>query len=171
MVLVDSTAPAPASAPPAATSGGESRDDLVDRVSALASIPARLGLARVYGHLSSDDLPPRSNDEALAGSVTAGNVRSTILEYIQASASVRQAASLRDVADKPLVVLTAGTGNDATWSAAQNHLATLSSNSVHRVVEGATHQSLVADREHAAITTQAIVQVVSAVRSAEPLTR
>lgn len=171
MVLVDSTAPAPTPPSSAAPSGGQSRDDLVDRVCALASIPARLGLARVYGQLSSDDLPPQSNGEALAGSVTAPNIRSTIIEYVQGSASVRQAAALRDFADKPLVVLTAGTGNDATWAAAQDRLAALSSNSVHRVVASATHQSLVADREHAAVTTVAIVQVVSAVRSAEPLTR
>jgi pimeloyl-ACP methyl ester carboxylesterase len=171
MVLVDSTAPAPTPSSSPAPSGGQSRDDLVDRVCALASIPARLGLARVYGELSSDDLPPRSNDEALAGSVTAPNIRSTINEYVQASASVRQAAALRDFADKPLIVLTAGTGNDATWAATHNRLAALSSNSVHWVVHGATHQSLVADREHAAVTAEAIVQLVSSVRRAGPLTR
>jgi pimeloyl-ACP methyl ester carboxylesterase len=171
MVLVDSTAPAPTPSSSAAPSGGQSRGDLVDRVCALASIPARLGLARLYGQLSSDDLPPRSTDEALASSVTAPNIRSTINEYVQGSASVRQAAALRDFADKPLVVLTAGTGNDATWAATQDRLAALSSNSVHRVVAGATHQSLVADREHAAVTAEAIVQVVSSVRSAAPLTR
>ena len=103
--------------------------------------------------------------------MTAPNIRSTIDEYVQASASVRQAAALRDFADKPLIVLTAGSGNDATWAAAQNHLATLSRNSAHRVVAGATHQSLVADREHAAVTTQAILQVVSAVRRAAPVIR
>jgi pimeloyl-ACP methyl ester carboxylesterase len=136
MVLVDSTAPA--SAAPSTTSNDQRQNELVHRVCALASIPARLGLTRVYGQLSPADLPPRSNDEELAGSVTAPNLRSTINEYAQASASVRQAAALRDIADKPLVVLTAGTGNDATWSAAQNHLATLSRNNVHRIVEGAT---------------------------------
>jgi pimeloyl-ACP methyl ester carboxylesterase len=173
MVLVDSTAPAsaPATVPPSAMSGDQTRDDLVDRVCALASIPARLGLARVYGQLSPDDLPPRSNAEALAGSVTAPNIRSTINEYVQGSASVRQAAALLDFADKPLVVLTAGTGNDASWAATQNRLAALSSNSVHRVVADATHQSLVADRGHAAVTAQAIAQVVSSVRSAGPSTR
>mgnify|MGYP001791534052 CR=1 FL=1 len=37
-----------------------------------------------------------------------------------------QAASLPDFAAKPLVVLTAGTGSDATHLASQNDLATLS---------------------------------------------
>jgi hypothetical protein len=71
-------------------------------------------------------------------------VRSTIDEYIQGSASADEAASLRDFADKPLVVLTADIGHDAAWSADQNHLAKLSTNSVHRVIAGATHND--ADR-------------------------
>ncbi len=67
---------------------------------------------------------------------------------------MRQAAALTDFADKPLVVLTAGNGHDAAWTAAQNHLATLSTNSVHRVVAGATHATLVAEQRDAAATTQ-----------------
>jgi pimeloyl-ACP methyl ester carboxylesterase len=167
MVLVDSTAPAPAA--PTATSGDESSYDGIGRVSALASISARLGLTRVVGQLFDDGLPPRSSDEVQAGTATAGNLRSAVDEYLHASVSIQQAASLRDFADKPLVVLTAGVGHDSGWSAAQNHLATLSTNSVHRVVDGATHETLVADREHAATTTQALLQVVSAVRSAGPV--
>jgi pimeloyl-ACP methyl ester carboxylesterase len=170
MVLVDSTAPASA-APPQPTSSDESSYDGMGRVSALASISARLGLARVVSQLSGDGLPPRSSDEVQAGTATAGNLRSTIDEYLQGSASIQQAASLRDFTDKPLVVLTAGDGHDATWSAAQNHLATLSTNSVHRVVDGATHETIVADQEHAATITQAILQVDSAVRSAGPVAR
>jgi hypothetical protein len=45
----------------------------------------------------------------------------------------------------------------------------LSTNSVHRVIDGATHESLVSDKEDAASTTQAILDVVSAVRNAAPL--
>ena len=56
-------------------------------------------------------------------------------------------------------------------SAAQIHLATLSTNSVHRVVDDATHEGLVADEEHAAVTTQAILDVVASVRNARPLGR
>jgi pimeloyl-ACP methyl ester carboxylesterase len=164
MVLVDSTAPA------AEPSTAQSSSDGIDRLAALASIPARLGLVRVVGHLFDDGLPPRSGDEVQAGTVTAGNLRSTIDEYVHASASAQQAAALRDFAAKPLVVLTAGVGHDAAWSAAQNHLATLSTNSAHHVVEGATHETLVADREHAATTTRAILQVVAAVRSGGPVT-
>ena len=92
-------------------------------------------------------------------------------EYIQASASEHEAAALLDFGDKPLVVLTAGNGNDATWRAAQNKTVTLSTNSVHRVVEGAVHADLVLDRADAAVTAQAINDVVSSVRNNQPLVK
>ena len=157
MVLVDSTAPAAAP-----TSVDGSSYDGIDRLSALASVAARLGVVRVLGLLFDDGLPPRAGDEVQSGTSTADNLRSAIDEYVHASAAAQQAASLRDFGDKPLVVLTAGVGHDAAWSAAQNRLAGLSTNSTHRVVDGATHQALVADEEHATATTQAILQVVAA---------
>ena len=48
-----------------------------------------------------------------------GTHGSTIDEYVQATASTEQAAALGDFADKPLIVLTAGSGHDAAQSAAQ----------------------------------------------------
>jgi hypothetical protein len=82
-----------------------------------------------------------------------------------------QAASRGDFADKPLVVLEAGSGSDAAWSAAQEDLVTLSTNSVHRVIDGATHNQMIMDEDDAAATSQAILDVVSSVRSARPLVR
>ncbi|HZH20497.1 MAG TPA: alpha/beta fold hydrolase, partial [Geodermatophilus sp.] len=71
MVLVDSTAPAPApasAAKPRATPLGDGGSyDLTGRVSALVSTSARLGLGRLFG------VP------------TASHLRSTIDEYVQAS--------------------------------------------------------------------------------------
>jgi pimeloyl-ACP methyl ester carboxylesterase len=168
MVLVDSTAPASA-AKPRATSPAEGSYDVMGRVSALASTSARIGLARLYGQVDFGSLPPRSRDEVRASTATARTVRSTIDEYVQANTAMEQAASLTDFADKPLIVLTAGKGNDAAWSAVQNHLADLSTGSVHRVVDGATHEDLVADEDAATATSQAILDVVSSVRGAGPL--
>jgi pimeloyl-ACP methyl ester carboxylesterase len=152
MVLVDSTAPASLAKPRATPPADGGSYDLMGRVSALVSTSARLGLGR------------------LVGVPTASHLRSTIDEYAQTSSSTEEAASLRDFADKPLVVLTAGSGSSADWSAKQNHLATLSTNSVHRVIDGATHASLIADEDDAAATTQAILDDVAAVRSGAPLT-
>jgi hypothetical protein len=36
---------------------------------------------------------------------------------------------------------------------------------VHRIIDGATHEDLIANQEDAATTTQAILEVVSSVRS------
>jgi pimeloyl-ACP methyl ester carboxylesterase len=169
MVLVDSTAPA--ATPVVAAPGQQGAGDVLGRVSALASASARLGLIRLYNQLAGASLPPRFEDQVRARTATAGNLRSTIDEYVHAAASVQQAAALHDFAGKPLVVLTAAVGHDAAWSAAQNHLATLSTNSVHRLVDGATHEALVGEEGSAAVTTRAILDVVASVRRAEPLAR
>jgi pimeloyl-ACP methyl ester carboxylesterase len=169
MVLVDSTAPASAAKPRATSPGGGGSYDVMGRVSALVSASARLGLGRLYARSEAGSLPLRSRDEVRASIATASNVRSTIEEYVQANTSMEQAASLGDFADKPLVVLTAGSGSDAAWLAVQNDLATLSTNSVHRVIDGATHEALVADEQDAAATTHAILDVVSSIRTHQPL--
>ncbi len=171
MVLVDSTAPASATKPAAASPSTGNSSDLIGRVSALISATARLGLGRLYAQFDYDTLPPQSRDEVRASTATARNVRSTIDEYVVANASVEQAASLKDFGAKPLVVLTAGRGHDAAWPTNQNHLATLSTNSVHRVIDGATHEALIADEQGAAATTHAILDVVSSIRSGGPLAR
>jgi len=168
MVLIDSTAPASASR--AASPGTPGSSDVLGRVSGLVSTSARFGLGRLYGLLAAGSLPPQSQAEVDASTATAGNLRSTIDEYVQATTSMEQAASLDDLADKPLAVLTAGSGSDAAHAASQNELATLSTNSVHRVIDGATHEALVADEDAAASTAQAILDVVSSVRTGGPLT-
>ena len=165
MVLVDSTAPAPAANPGTPSPGHGGSNDDMSRVAALVSVSARLGLGRLYGQSAFGSLPPRSRDEVRASVATPSTFRSTIEEYVQANASSEQAAALGDFADKPLIVLTAGSGHDAAWSTAQNRMATLSTNSVHRVIDSVTHEALIANEDGAATTTQAILDVVSSVRS------
>ena len=53
----------------------------------------------------------------------------------------------------------------------QDELAALSSDSIHRVVDGATHESLLYESRDAQVTSAAIEQVVEAVRTDRPLTR
>jgi hypothetical protein len=84
------------------------------------------------------------------------------------SRSTHQAASLVDFGSKPLIVVTAGR-HDASWLAAQDKLATLSTNSRHQIVADATHASLVLDQTDAAAASQAIRDVVAAVRTSRPL--
>lgn len=51
----------------------------------------------------------------------------------------------------------------------QNKMSTLSTNSLHRIVPGATHGSLVDNADHAAAVTRAIEDVVVSVRTGTPL--
>ena len=68
-------------------------------------------------------------------------------------------------------MVTAG-ASEPSWLKRQDKLATLtSSNSIHRVVEGATHESLLYDKGDAQVTSAAIEQVVEAARTGRPLTR
>lgn len=164
MVLLDSTAPAPGPVPP--TKAGSY--DLVGRISALLPAVAHLGAAHLIGD-SYDSLPPRSRDEARATVSTAHSVKSFINEFFEGSTATHQAASLVDFGSKPLIVVTAGRGHDASWLAAQDKLATLSTNSRHQIVADATHVSLVLDQTDAAAASQAIRDVIAAVRTSGPL--
>jgi hypothetical protein len=168
MVLIDSTMP---KKPTAASTDGAVTYNILGRVSALASTATRFGLGRLYGQFDWDSLPPASRDEARASVAKAGQVGSTIDEYVEANTSMEQAAALVSFADKPLVVLTAGSGSAADWLSKQETLAALSTNSAHRVIAGATHSALLTDETYAAVTTQAILDVVTSVRSAVPLVR
>jgi pimeloyl-ACP methyl ester carboxylesterase len=169
MVLVDSTAPASTPTPAPTTPGDSGTYDLAAHVSALLSSTARLGVGRLLGQSDYGSLPPQSRDEARASVATVSHVQSTIDEYLMANASAKQAAALTDLAGQPLVVLTAGRGTRAGWMADQDHLATLSTNSAHRVIEGATHAALLHDEQYAAQTTEAILDVISSVRNGAPL--
>jgi pimeloyl-ACP methyl ester carboxylesterase len=169
MVIVDTAAPR--EAPPAASSDEPSSYDLMGRVSALISTSARLGLTRLYAPTEFGSLPPQSRDEVRASLTTGSNFRSTIDEYVQANTSMAQAGAFTDFGAKPLVVLTAGIGSDADLIAAHERLAAMSTNSVQRVIDGASHSELIGDEKDSAATSQAILDVVSAIRNATPLTK
>jgi hypothetical protein len=68
-------------------------------------------------------------------------------------------------------VVTAPKEAEPGWLKHQDKLATLSTNSIHRVVKGATHTSLVYDRSDSQATSAAIVEVVTAARKGQPLAR
>jgi pimeloyl-ACP methyl ester carboxylesterase len=168
MVLLDSTAPKPGPAQPTNNQSDSFADSFADRVSALLPAVAHLGAGRLVAQLSYGTLPPRSRDEARANSSTARHLASYIEEFLEGSASVQQAASLTDLGGKPLIVLTADRNADDEWQSQQDHLAALSTNSLHRHVN-ATHASLVDDEADSAAASQAIHDVVVSVRTSHPL--
>jgi pimeloyl-ACP methyl ester carboxylesterase len=169
MVLLDSTLPKPTAHPAEPKAAGSY--DVLSHLSAIIATTGEVGLTRLYAHVEGGTLPPRSRDEIRASIAKADTVKSTVDEYVQSNTAMEQAAQLTDFADKPLVVLTAGEGNAPDWFPKQGRLAALSTNSAHRTVVGAVHEDLVAKQADAAQSTQAILDVLSAVRSKTPLAR
>ena len=110
---------------------------------------ANLGLAHLLPN-PYDSLPPLARGQARASVSTARSVLSYLDEFQAAAASARQAATLVDFDSKPLIVVTASRGQTEAWPAAQDKLATLSSNHRHDVIADATHASLYLDKTHAA---------------------
>ena len=81
-----------------------------------------------------------------------------------------QAQALTTLGDRPLAVLTASETSAATegWVGAQDALAALSTNSLHRTVDS-SHTGLLEDVRPAAASVRAITEVVSSVRTGTPL--
>jgi hypothetical protein len=81
-----------------------------------------------------------------------------------------QAQALTTLGDRPLAVLTASATITRTdgWDGAQDQLARLSTNSIHRTVDS-THEGLLQDTGPAAESVRAITEVVESVRTGSPL--
>jgi pimeloyl-ACP methyl ester carboxylesterase len=167
VVLIDPGHPDQTSRLPPESRAAEQRDDeLMER----APLLARLGVFRLMGtgHALSDGLPPlqRAEYEAIYASARHWDTLRALLEARGATyAQAAQAGHLRDL---PLIVLSRSVPADATTRSFQEmhaELAALSSRGVHRIVEGATHASLLHDPEHAGQTAAAIREVVEAARA------
>jgi hypothetical protein len=119
---------------------------------------------------ASTELPPQQRAQIDALTPSTRQVTTTALEFL-APTQTRRLGSPGSLGNKPLAVVTAGT-SEPSWLKRQDDLATLtSSNSIHRVVKGATHSSVVYDRGDSQATSAAIVEVVAAVRNDRPLAR
>jgi len=168
VALVDSSQPDQFSQRPEARDSNEPQNQIFD----VASLAARLGIVRLVSKLA--PAPPellqhqRAQIDALSPSTR--QVSTTALEFRATPQSATQARSLRSLGNKPLAVVSAGT-QDPGWVKLQDDLVTLSPNSTHRVVEGATHTSVMYERSDAQATSAAIVGVVAAVRNDRPLAR
>jgi len=74
-----------------------------------------------------------------------------------------QVNAARPLGDLPLAVLsvTEQPLYGEVLTALQAEMPALSSNSVHRVVVGATHENLISDRAHAAVVAETILQIAA----------
>jgi pimeloyl-ACP methyl ester carboxylesterase len=140
---------------------------LFRRVYALFPSLARAGIARLTLGTGSGGLPPEAREDARAFASSPRELRSNRTEFLMLPRVFDQAKALQSLDGKPLAVLTAGRGQQTGWAAAQDKLAQLSRNSVHRTVQGATHSALLEDQRFAAIASRAIADVVRTARSAQ----
>jgi pimeloyl-ACP methyl ester carboxylesterase len=103
-----------------------------------------------------------STDESTAAAARGGRD-----EFLSLPTVLRQSAALTSIGDRPLIVVTAAAEADPGWVAAQERLPRLSTQSVHRILPTATHNSLISGVD-AAASTQAILDVLAAVRTENP---
>jgi pimeloyl-ACP methyl ester carboxylesterase len=164
MVLLDATSPGAFTDLPSFSA----TNAVMIRGLGLLNSLSRLGLGQLVGAGAGAGLPAPANDQAHAFATRQRDMRTGVEELLQYPPALAQARELTDLGGKPLAVVTAGEGQQAGWSAAQDRMATLSTNSLHRVVP-ATHESLLADESDSTFSARAIADVVRSVRSRSPL--
>ncbi|MBV8961015.1 MAG: alpha/beta hydrolase [Actinobacteria bacterium] len=139
------------------------------RASSVMPTLARLGVGRVVYDSQFGDLPQPQRDQERAFVATPRHNRSVRDEFSQIRTSLNQAAEIQTLGSLPLEVLTAGHQDYDQWFPLQDELLSLSSNSVHRTIADATHDMLLADRDTARKSSDAILDVVTAVRTGSPV--
>ena len=165
MVLLDSATPEQFTALPEYSAVYS----MYRRVSGLLPVAARLGLGRVVAATGFGGLPASARDQERSFA-TARDLSGQRDEWSELPTVFDQAKALVSFGAKPLVVITAGDGQQAGWSAAQDKMATLSTNSVHRTIHGADHAALLDDQKFARYSSTAVNQVVTSVRDHAALT-
>ena len=130
---------------------------------------ARLGVTQLVNGLGDAELPAQAENQVRADLSTAGQARSERDELAMVPTMMAQARAVTDLGSLPLYVLTAPVDTQTNWLTPQMDLAALSDNSIHLVVAGARHQSLLDNQADAAVSSKAITQVVDAARTGTPL--
>ena len=139
------------------------------RVGALIPWLTRLGVSRLTNsYPAHPDLPPEQRGQIQAFNASTQQVVTTVDEFRATPATDAQVHGTQSLGDKPLAVITAGE-QSPEWLGMQEELASLSSDSTHRIVEGATHESLLYDEEDSQVTSSAIKEVIRAVRAHRPM--
>ncbi len=141
---------------------------------ALAPAPTvfRFGLGHLTQSMSTPVLPGDAGRRAAVFANSPRGVANLRAEQAALPESFRQARSLTTLGSTPLVVLTARDNVDHKpgWGAAQDQLAALSTTTRHTVADF-DHVGLLHDPEGAAVSVEAISDVVAAVRNPTTVSR
>lgn len=166
MVLVDASHPDQW----ARSDDGRAAQRANEQSAVVAPWLARLGLLRLTSFVQVDpDLPAAQQAQlrALVNTSKLWDSYSAVFRVTDRTmAEVRQT---RPLGKLPLAVLTATMhglppGLEAQHQQLQQDLAALSTNATQQIVDGATHVSLINNREQSAVTSAAIQRVLAAVR-------
>jgi pimeloyl-ACP methyl ester carboxylesterase len=141
------------------------------RVSALFPSLARFGVGRLAYRSAYSDLPGEARAAQYMFWCTARHARSVRDEFAVAPLAMQQAGSLVTLGNRPLMVVTALQEAEEGWAALQDEVPKLSTNSSHWSLPTTTHSSLIEHKADAALASQAIREVVTAVRTSTPLVR
>jgi pimeloyl-ACP methyl ester carboxylesterase len=167
VVLVDSSHPEQFTRSPE----GRAMYERIRRIGAFIPFLTRLGVIRVTNfYPAHPDLPSQQRAQIEAFNSSTQQVVTTVEEFRATPETSAQVRSMGSLGDKPLAVVSAAE-QSSDWLEMQEELTTLSPNSIHRVVEGATHESLLYDKGDSQLTSAAIEKVVKAVRTGRPLTQ
>jgi len=167
VVLVDSSHPEQFTREPE----GRAMYEQTRRLGAVLPLLTRLGVIRLSNfYPAHPDLPQQQRAQIEAFNSSTQQVGTTVEEFRATPETTAQVRSMGSLGDTPLAVISAGE-QPPGWLEMQDELAALSSDSIHRVVDGATHESLLYESRDAQVTSAAIEQVVEAVRTDRPLTR
>lgn len=167
VALVDSSHPEQFTRSPE----GRAMYEQTGRLGAVIPFLTRLGVIRLSNfYPAHPDLPPRQRAQIEAFNSSTRQLGTTVEEFRATPETAAQVRGTPSLGDTPLVVISAGEQSPG-WLEMQDELAALSSDSTHRVVEGAAHESLLYDKRDARVTSAAIEQVVQAVRTDRSLIR
>ena len=145
------------------------------RTITLARWLAPFGLVRLLlPQADYDDLPTQQGAALDTFGVTTKYFQVILDQYRAMPQTYQQEREVTSLGSIPLIVVSATTPDDETrrvWTEMNGELAGLSTNSVHRVMQGASHSGLLWKSEHAQVTVDAIKQVIEAARTRQPLAR
>ncbi|MEP7054850.1 MAG: alpha/beta hydrolase [Actinomycetota bacterium] len=162
MVLLDSSSPYQFTALPKYKSQYAMSRSLYGVLPSLT----RIGVGQLLPTTFFSALPSPEAEQVQAFARSPRGARNSRDEQSQLRAAFEQAQALTTLGAKPLVVVSSSVEMSTTpgWSAAQDQLAALSSNTSHRVAHG-THVAVVDDQLTARTSAEAIRDVVVAVRT------
>lgn len=132
---------------------------------------AQVGFGRLLAFSAQTGLPEAANEGEITFGATVQQARAQRDEFAGIPAALTQAQSLQSLGNKPLIVVTAPLEAQKGWLVLQAEMTKLSTNSVQRIVANATHASLIMNQSDAVASSQAILDVVTAVRTAQPLVK